>query len=151
MMVASQDASAPTILIVDDEMGMRVFLAALFETSGFRAVVTRDGVEGLAKAKSLRPDLIILDVMMPGEGGALMYKALKSDTALKQIPVIMCSAVEPRSFQYYLSMLNARLEQPVPDPDAYLEKPPDPDALLALVRQIMAKTPGPSAKEQPQM
>jgi two-component system, OmpR family, phosphate regulon response regulator PhoB len=52
--------------------------------------------------------------------------------------VIMCSAVTQTSFDHYLKMLNARLGTPVPDPDGYVEKPPDPDDLLELARGIMA-------------
>jgi two-component system phosphate regulon response regulator PhoB len=128
----------PTILIVDDEMDMRIFMSTLFETSGYRPVAVRDGRQGLAKAAALKPQLIILDVMMPGEGGALMYKALKKDPQLSHIPVVMCSAVAQLSFEHYLKMLNARLESPVPDPEGYMEKPPDPDGLLALARRVMA-------------
>ncbi len=132
-----KDPNKPTILIVDDEMDMRIFMSTLFETSGYRAVATRDGSEGLAKAKVLHPDLIILDVMMPGQGGAVMYKALKKDPDLRRIPVIMCSAVGQISFDHYLKMLNARLETPVPDPDAYMEKPPDPDQMLTVAQKIL--------------
>jgi two-component system phosphate regulon response regulator PhoB len=133
-----KDNERPIILIVDDEMDMRIFMSTLFETSGFHPVAVRDGRLGLQKAAALRPRLIVLDVMMPGEGGALMYKALKDDPELSRIPVIMCSAVTQTSFEHYLKMLNTRLDVPVPDPDGYVEKPPDPDDLLELARGIMA-------------
>jgi two-component system phosphate regulon response regulator PhoB len=129
----------PVILIVDDEMDMRIFMSTLFETSGFKAVTARDGNQGLVRAGENRPDLIILDVMMPGEGGALMYKALKGDPRLKDIPVIMLSAVNETSFRHYLKMLNTQSSQPVPDPEAYMEKPPDPDALLQLAQSVLPR------------
>ena len=135
-------SSSPTILIVDDEMDMRIFMSTLFETSGFHPVAMPDGRQGLVKAKAIVPDLIVLDVMMPGEGGALMYKALKADDRLKHVPVIMCSAVSQASFKHYLSMLNIRIGDPVPDPDAYVEKPPEPDVLLKLVKTILGPHPG---------
>ena len=91
----------------------------------------------MAKAKTIQPDLIILDVMMPGEGGALMYKALKADAGLTHIPVIMCSAVSRESFRHYLNMLNSQSAADVPDPDAYVEKPPEPDELLDLARRMI--------------
>jgi CheY-like chemotaxis protein len=129
----------PLILIVDDEMDMRIFMSTLFETSGFKAVTARDGKQGLAKACENRPALIILDVMMPGEGGALMYKALKADPRLADIPVIMLSGVNQTSFRHYLKMLNAQSATPVPDPEAYMEKPPDPEALLQLARSVLGR------------
>jgi CheY-like chemotaxis protein len=134
----SNGPNQPVILIVDDEMDMRIFMSTLFETSGYRAVAVRDGRQGLAKAAELHPRLIILDVMMPGEGGALMYKALKADPDLQGIPVVMCSAVEEVSFERYLKMLNTGPQTPVPRPEGYMEKPPDPDALLLLARSVMA-------------
>ena len=128
----------PKILIVDDEIAMRIFMATLFETGGFTPVMARDGRQGLTQARAVQPDVIVLDVMMPGEGGALMYKALKADAQLSGIPVIMLSAVNATSFHHYLKMLNAQLPQPVPAPEAYMEKPPDPEALLALAQNVLA-------------
>ncbi len=132
------DLSKGTVLIVDDAMDMRVFISALFRTNGYRTETCRDGSAGLAKTRELFPDLIVLDVMMPGTGGALMYKSLKTDRQLQQIPVIMLSAVEQRSFQHYLKMLNIKLAEPLPDPDAYLEKPPDAQQLLDTAIRLMA-------------
>jgi CheY-like chemotaxis protein len=131
-----------TILIVDDAMDMRVFMSALFKTNGYLTETCRDGSAGLAKAREIIPDLIVLDVMMPGTGGALMYKSLKTDRRLEQIPVIMLSAVGQRSFQHYLKMLNIQLAEPLPDPDAYLEKPPDAQHLLDTAVGLMASRKG---------
>lgn len=135
-------ASAETILIVDDAMDMRVFISAVFKTSGFATVACRDGSAGIAKAREIYPDLIVLDVMMPGTGGALMYKELKTDSRLQAIPVIMLSAVGKKSFRHYLKMLNVKLENPLPDPECYLEKPPDAGQLLDTARQLMAARKG---------
>jgi two-component system, OmpR family, phosphate regulon response regulator PhoB len=132
------DISPKRVLIVDDEMDMRIFMKTLFETSGWQPVVTRDGAQGLAEARREPPDLIVLDVMMPGEGGALMYRGLKSDSRLANIPVIMLSAVKPDVFHHYLKMLGARSETPIPLPDAYMEKPPEIDALLELANRLVA-------------
>ena len=140
MQASDTAARAPIILIVDDEMDMRIFMSTLFETSGFKPVAARDGRQGLAKARENRPDLIVLDVMMPGEGGALMYKSLKSDRQLRDVPVIMLSAVDEAAYRHYLRMLNAQSPEPVPDPEAYMEKPPAPDALLELVRSVLSRT-----------
>ena len=136
--IRKSDSSRGTILIVDDAMDMRVFISALFRTNGYSTETCRDGSAGLVKALEIIPDLIVLDVMMPGTGGALMYKSLKTDRRLQQIPVIMLSAVGQRSFQHYLKMLNIKLVQPLPDPDAYLEKPPDAQHLLDTAIRLMA-------------
>lgn len=122
------------ILIVDDELDMRIFLSTLLETSGYKPIMTRDGTEGLQKARDAAPDLIILDIMMPGEGGVYMYRHLKMDQVLKEIPVIMLSAVAQKTFSHYITMLNARLDNAIPAPEAYMEKPPEAEKLLRLVQ-----------------
>ena len=126
-----------TVLIVEDELDMRIFLSTLLETNGYRPLVTRNGKEGFLKAKQERPDLIILDVMMPGEGGVKMYRQLKTDDSLKNIPVIMLSAVAEKTFAHYLKMVNARMEDPIPDPHAYIEKPPEAEKLLSKAADLI--------------
>lgn len=126
-----------TVLIVEDELDMRIFLSTLLETNGYRPVVTKDGKDGLLKAKQVLPDLIILDVMMPGEGGVQMYRQLKTDDNLKNIPVIMLSAVAEKTFAHYLKMVNARMEDPIPDPHAYIEKPPEAETLLSSAAHLI--------------
>ena len=121
-----------TVLIVEDELDMRIFISTLLETNGYQPLMTRDGNEGMLKAKDVGPDLIILDVMMPGEGGVQMYRQLKTDQNLCDIPVIMLSAVAQKTFAHYLNMVNARLKNPIPDPEAYIEKPPEAEELLKM-------------------
>ena len=126
-----------TVLIVEDELDMRIFISTLLETSGYRPVMTKNGNEGLIKARDIGPDLIILDVMMPGEGGVQMYRQLKSDNALMNIPVIMLSGVAKKTFAHYLKMLNTRRDSPIPEPAAYLEKPPEAGDLLKLTERFI--------------
>ena len=122
------------VLVVDDEMDMRIYISTVLETSGSEPFVTREGSAGIRKAREISPDLIILDVMMPGEGGGEMYRQLKLDPGLRDIPVVMLSAVKRQSFFHYLKMLNTRLNLPIPFPAAYLEKPFEPEELLAAAR-----------------
>ena len=125
------------VLIVDDELDQRIYVATLFKTSGYTVIVTKNGNEGLQKAKELRPDLIILDVMMPEVGGVDMYRKLKSDPALRDIPVIMLTGVGEKSFSHYLKMLNIQIKEFIPEPDAYMEKPLDHEKMLELAEQLL--------------
>jgi len=118
-------------------MDMRIFLTTLFETSGYETVVTRNGRDGYRIAKEIKPDLIVLDVMMPGEGGVQMFRNVKTDKALKDVPILMLSAVEEKTFQHYIKMLRIRLKDAIPQPDAYVEKPPEPEALLNVARSLL--------------
>lgn len=130
------------ILIVDDEPHMRVFMATLFETSGYIPVLAKNGKEGMEKAREGVPDLIILDVMMPGGGGLQMYRQLKADNALSKVPVIMLSAVDGTTFSHSLKMFHATEKGTLPEPDAYVEKLPEAEALLQIVESFLLDSGG---------
>ena len=125
------------ILVVEDDLHMRIFITTVLETSGYNATATKDGKEGIKKAKESPPDLIILDVMMPEEGGVSMYRQLKADDKLRSIPVIMLSGVESRTFSHSLKMMNLGLQDPLPDPEAYMEKPPKAEDLLKTITKVL--------------
>lgn len=131
------DKKKHKILVVDDELDMRIYISTILETSGYRAIVTKNGKEGVEKAIETNPDLIVLDVMMPGEGGVLMYRKLKKDPKLKKIPVLMLSAVKKEIFFHYLKMLNVKMENNIAEPEAYLEKPPDHEDLLKVIKKLL--------------
>ena len=126
------------VLVVDDEMDMRIVITTVLETGGFEPIVTREGRTGIQKARDNHPDAIILDVMMPGEGGVRMYKDLKADDHLKKIPVIMLSAVKKDSFLHYLKMLQSQVNYTIPMPSAYLEKPFDPEELIQTLHSVLS-------------
>ena len=124
-----------SVLVVDDELDMRTFLTTLLETSGYRPIVANDGEEGIRKARAHKPSVIILDVMMPREGGVQMYRELKTDDELRGIPVIMLSAIAKKTFFHSQKMLNTYRGQTVPEPEAYIEKPPETEELLKILQE----------------
>ncbi len=124
-----------TVLVIEDELDMRIFLKILLETNGYAPIIAANGQDGLRKAKDHDPDLIVLDVMMPRQGGALTYRDLRADSLLKDIPVIMLSAVKRATFFHYLKMLDAGRAAQVVEPEAYVEKPPDPQYLLKCIQE----------------
>jgi len=125
------------ILVIDDEMDMRTFLATLYETKGYKPIVAADGVEGLQKAKEGKPSVIVLDVMMPKEGGIQLYRNLRSDPATKDIPVIMLSGIAKKTFFHSQNILNRYTGESLPEPEAYIEKPPEPDELLEMTEKVL--------------
>jgi len=118
------------VLVVDDELDMRIFISTLLQTSGYKVVTARDGEEGIQLARHHRPAAIILDVLMPRNGGIQMYREVKTDEEIKQIPVIIVSAVAKKTFSHYQKMLNSHRGQEVPEPEGYIEKPPEAEELL---------------------
>jgi CheY-like chemotaxis protein len=123
--------------VVDDELDMRTFVATLLETSGFKPLVAEDGIQGLEMARRDKPSLIILDIMMPRESGITMYRSLKTDPALMDIPVIMLSALAKKTFLHSQSVLDAYKGEKIPEPAAYIEKPPEPDELLEAIENSL--------------
>ena len=93
MRPATPAQPASTILIVDDIPANVGLLVDYLEDNGFRVVVAQDGVEGLKRAEFARPDLILLDVMMPGMDGFETCRRLKADDKTRDIPVIFMTAL----------------------------------------------------------
>jgi two-component system phosphate regulon response regulator PhoB len=121
------------ILVVDDEIDIRIFISTLVETNGYKSLVAKDGEEGLQMVKEHKPDLIILDVMMPKESGLKLYRELRSDNTTKQIPVIMVSAVSQKTFLHSIRKMDRYQGVSLSEPEAYIEKPPEAEELLTSI------------------
>ena len=81
------------ILVVDDEADLRAFLRMRLEASHFEVLEAADGFSAIARAKETQPDLILLDILMPGKDGIETYHALKQDPSTRKIPIIFLSAL----------------------------------------------------------
>ncbi len=82
----------PTVLVCDDEAPLRQLVCAALEDSDCSLVEASDGDEALALAQSLHPDLIVLDMMMPGRSGLEVVAALRTDPAFVETPVVFLTA-----------------------------------------------------------
>jgi len=119
---------APRILVADDNVDNRDILRARLEARGYTILSANDGTDALAIARSERPDLILLDVMMPGLDGVEVCRRLKSDASLPFMPIVMVTA--KTASQDVVAALDAGA-------DEYLAKPVDHAALLARVRSML--------------
>jgi two-component system, OmpR family, phosphate regulon response regulator PhoB len=128
---------AKKVLVIDDELDVRTFITTLLETNGFKPLTAQDGVQGLEVARKNRPSLIILDIMMPRESGINLYRELRNDPDLREIPVIMLSALSKKTFFHSQKVLDEYKGEKIPEPAAYIEKPPEPDELLEAVRSCL--------------
>ena len=81
------------ILVIDDDHNAVKYLSALLSEHGYDPVAAYDGAEGLQKIKQAKPDLIVLDVMMPKKSGFVLFKQLKQDNEYKDIPILMLTGV----------------------------------------------------------
>ncbi len=115
-----------TILVVDDEDNIRELLHQELEEAGYRVIEAIDGSEALDKARQEQPDLIILDILMPGIDGFDVMSILRNDKETALIPIVIYSIIEDREKGYRLGA------------DDYLTKSGAADALLQSVSSLVA-------------
>ena len=125
------------VLIVDDDPDVRLFNSTVVEESGYTPIEAANGEEGLKLIKKDRPDLVILDVLMPKQSGIRLYRELKTDKSLIGIPVIMLSGVAKRTFLRSQKALTEFGDKPVPEPENYLEKPVEADELAREIKKFL--------------
>jgi hypothetical protein len=112
-----------TVLVVDDDPGVRELLSRTLAKDGFRVETAADGAAALRRARELRPDVITLDVLMPGMDGWAVLSALKSDADLAGIPVVMLTVVDEKPLGFALGVAE------------YLTKPIDRGRLAGVLRK----------------
>jgi Fe-S oxidoreductase/CheY-like chemotaxis protein len=117
------------ILVVDDEEDVRVFLTTLLEDAGAEVLTAADGDEAIRVAAEHKPDLVTLDLSMPGKDGIEAFCELRRTAGLEQIPVcIVTGHPEFRKLIY---------DRAVPPPEGYVDKPVDEERLIANIRRIL--------------
>lgn len=116
------------ILIVDDEPDLVDVLSLLFSTLGYTVETATDGRSALEAVERERPDLVLMDIMMPRMSGLEALAALKGEAATRDIPVVMVTA------RAYESERQGGLEAGA---DAYVAKPFENRELVALVRRLL--------------
>ena len=130
--VQAECSAGDIVLTVDDDPGSRELMARFLRKEGFRPVAAENGEEALRLARELRPRLITLDVMMPGMDGWAVLTALKTDSEVADIPVIMVSVVDNKNLGFALGATD------------YLTKPIDRKRLAQLLeRYCRRELPGP--------
>jgi len=124
---------AKKILVVDDEKKIRELLELRLSSAGYQVIQAKDGEEGLAKAKECRPDLILMDVMMPKVDGPEAVKGLQEDPVTKDIPVISLTAIITKEEE------EGQMSGVFTDMPRYrfMAKPFDPQKLLAEIKKAL--------------
>ena len=125
------------VLAVDDEADARDFVCTVLEENGYRPILAENGEEAMEIIRQNKPDLVILDILMPKQSGIRMYRELKTSESLRDIPVIICSGIARRTLLRGQAALTESSGESVPDPDAYLEKPVTSTCLVATIKKIL--------------
>jgi len=115
------------ILIIDDSATDRQFLLEVLSKQGYQCVTAQNGDEGIAKAKTEQPDLILMDIIMPGTDGFKATRAISRDEATKHIPVIVCTSKKLETDRVW------GIRQGAKD---YIVKPVDAKDLLAKIAAL---------------
>jgi CheY-like chemotaxis protein len=122
----ASDLEAATILVCDDDPSLRELVRAVLG-SGYRFVEAADGSEALEIVRELPPDLIVLDVMLPGLSGIEVLEAIRADEELRDLKVVVITAWS-----------HAEMEAQVAGADRFVSKPFDPDDLSRAVEELLA-------------
>lgn len=119
------------ILVADDEPDFVTYISTVLEDHGAEVIVAHNGDQAMAKARQEKPDMMTLDITMPGKSGVEVFEELRKDKELKGIPVcIITGKPELRKLIY---------ERPVTPPEGYIDKPIDEESLLMNVKKILKK------------
>lgn len=120
-----------TILVIEDEEDIADLIAFNLKRNDFHVELALDGLQGLAAARSLRPDLIVLDLMMPGMDGVSLFRELQREESTREIPVIMLTARGQTEDRIAGLQLGA---------DDYMTKPFSPKELVLRVQGLLKRS-----------
>lgn len=123
----------PTVLIIDDETGFLQITQIILQRAGFQAVVASNGPDGIAAMAQHRPDIVILDDMMPGMTGGQVCQRLKADPDYQNIPIVMHSAGPKVRNPAYIQEIGA---------DGVLVKPAIPSEIIDTINQYLGRATG---------
>jgi len=124
------------ILIIDDQPSEVKMVKMALERADYEVVYAYNGMEGIEKSAKEKPDLIILDIMMPEKDGFIACSELKKSSITSSTPIIVLTSIESSS----LIFPDAESAADSPHADEYIDKPVDPNFLLKRVERLLRKS-----------
>jgi DNA-binding response OmpR family regulator len=121
--------------VIDDEPDIVKFVSSILEDNGFLVHSANEARTGETLIREKNPDLVLLDLMMPGRSGVQLFARLRGDDATKEIPLIMVTGIKDEmgvDWGDVVGKLKAR------KPDGFYEKPVDPERLMKLVNSVLS-------------
>ncbi|MEE9443199.1 MAG: response regulator [candidate division Zixibacteria bacterium] len=146
---------AKKVLVVDDDVNTVKFLSVALEENGYEPIQAYNGKEGLEKVLNEKPDLVLLDVMMPKKTGFVLFKQLRRDDNFKDLPVIMLTGVaevlegldsqsgdtEERPYDTLREKMRQAIkemrDEGLVKPNMFIDKPIDPELVIEKVRELI--------------
>ena len=131
------DTAKKLILVVDDDPDVVTYITALLIDNGYETASAEDGVEAMAKIRANKPALITLDISMPEKSGVKVYREVKENSDLADIPVLVVTGVtgfggKSEEFEKFLGT-----RRQVPPPDGFIPKPIKQEELLEKVKALI--------------
>ena len=117
-----------TALVVEDSLTDREAITSYLHHGGFKVLTAQSGEEALEKIAQVVPDVIILDVLLPGKNGFKLCRDLKTTPKTSQIPIVLCSTKVTDIDKFWGLRQGA---------DAYLPKPVDPDEIIRTIKSLL--------------
>jgi DNA-binding response OmpR family regulator len=133
----NKEAGPATVLLVDDEEDIVTYLVTLLQDCGYHAIGVCDADAALEAIDLAAPDLILLDIMMPGESGLSLYQKLRGSAKTAGVPVLFISGL--RQTEELGELVEGRNAE-VPDAAFYLEKPIRAEELIRRIREVLPWT-----------
>ncbi|MDG2989714.1 response regulator [Candidatus Synechococcus calcipolaris G9] len=117
-----------TVLVVEDSAPQREMISELLAKSGLEVSIASDGMEAVDLLKDIKPDIVVLDIVMPRMNGYEVCRTIKSDPRTQDVPVVICSS-KGEEFDRYWGMKQGA--------DAYITKPFQPKELVGTIKQLL--------------
>lgn len=127
--------SGRTAVVIDDEVDLTNFLTAILEEHGFEVRAANDATEGEELIRERAPDIVLLDLMMPGRSGVQLFSRLRKGEATHQIPVVMVTGIKERlgiDWGKFAEELKSR------KPEGFVEKPIEAEKVMAVVNGVLS-------------
>jgi twitching motility two-component system response regulator PilH len=117
-----------TVLLVEDQRTQRELMAATLSQDGLKVITAADGREALQKLQETRPDVVVLDVVMPNMNGYEFLREIRKHPDLAKLPVVVCSVKGEQFDKHWAERLGS---------NAYVVKPFEPQVLVGTVRSLL--------------
>lgn len=117
-----------TVLVVEDQRTQREMMAATLTQEGLQVITAADGREALQKLREIRPDIVVLDVVMPNMNGYELLRELRKQPDFARVPVVVCSVKGEQFDKHWAERLGS---------NAYVVKPFEPQVLVGTVRSLL--------------